>query len=65
MILAIEVFRLGRLGDPGVSPPPGQGRFVGVTASNWAGYQADLFGFTQLAPELGFLMVVNDNAITV
>ena len=43
----------------------GGGGFVVVTASDWAGYQTDLFGFTQLAPELRFLMVVNDNAITI
>ena len=31
---------------------------------DWAGYQADLFAFTQVNPELGFLMVVIGNAIT-
>ena len=54
-VICRSASRLGCLADPGVSPPR-QGGFVVVTASDWAGYQA---------PELRFLMVVNDNAITI
>ena len=64
MLPFLLYYRLGHLGDPDVSPPPRQGGFVVVTASDRAGYQADLFDFSQLAPELGFLMVVIDNAVT-
>ena len=42
----------------------GRGYYCYLLTWDWAGYQADLSGFTQVNPELGFLLVVNSNAIT-
>ena len=57
-------FRLGRLGDPGVSPPPRQGSFVVFYLKTGLGTRPNLFGLAPLNPEVGFHMVVTGNAIT-
>ena len=67
ILFGIRVFsatRLGRLGDPGVSPPPRQGSFVVFYLKTGLGTRPNLFGLAPLNPEVGFHMVVTGNAIT-
>ena len=62
--LGVGDCRLGRLGDPGVSPPPRQGSFVVFYLKTGLGTRPNLFGLAPLNPEVGFHMVVTGNAIT-